>query len=284
MRRLTGVLIWFLALLGTPAFAEAPAGLQFLETRLASIANTSPGNIGIAALDLKSGEMVSVHGDDPFPMASTVKVAVAANYLAQVEFGQRDLDERIGGTTASQLMARMLIHSDNVATDMLIKNLGGPAKIQEWLDQRNITGLRIDRNIAGLLKSKRDLWDVRDSSSPKAMVELLRRLDSGTLLRPQSKAYLLRLMAQCQTGKNRMRYLLPAGTPVEHKTGTLDGLTNDVGFITLPNGRRLAVAFFARSTSNRPATIAAAARAVYDGFIDYLHSPASTFQVNFGTP
>ena len=284
MRRLTGVLIWFLALLGTPAFAEAPAGLQFLETRLSSIANTSPGNIGIAALDLKSGEMVSVHGDDLFPMASTVKVAVAANYLAQVEFGQRDLDERIGGSTASQLMARMLIHSDNVATDMLIRNLGGPAKIQEWLDQRNITGLRIDRNIASLLKSKRDLWDVRDSSSPKAMVELLRRLDSGTLLKPQSKAYLLRLMAQCQTGKNRMRYLLPAGTPVEHKTGTLDGLTNDVGFITLPNGRRLAVAFFARSTSNRPATIAAAARAVYDGFLYYLHTPASTFQLNFGTP
>jgi len=284
MRRLTGVLIWFVALLGSPAFAEAPAGLQFLETRLSSIANTSPGNIGIAALDLKSGEMVAVHGDDPFPMASTVKVAVAANYLAQVEFGRRDLDERIGGSTASQLMARMLIHSDNHATDMLIRNLGGPAKIQEWLEQRNITGIRVDRNIASLLASKRDLWDVRDSASPKAMVELLRRLDSGTLLRPQSKAYLLRLMSQCQTGKNRMRYLLPAGTPVEHKTGTLDGLTNDVGFITLPNGRRLAVAFFARSTSNRPATIAAAARAVYDGFLTYLHSPASTFTINFGTP
>ena len=137
-------------------------------------------------------------------MASTVKVAVAANYLAQVEFGQRELDERIGGTTASQLLARMLIHSDNAATDKLIRNLGGPAKIQEWLDQRNITGLRIDRNIASLLAARRDLWDVRDSSSPKAMVELLRRLDSGTLLKPQSKAYLLRLMAQCQTGKNRM--------------------------------------------------------------------------------
>jgi beta-lactamase class A len=273
------------AWLATPALAEAPAGLRFLENSLSSIADTSPGNIGIAALDLKSGEMVAVHGDELFPMASTVKVAVAANYLAQVEFGRRDLDERIGGQTASQLMARMIIHSDNHATDMLIRNLGGPAKIQEWLDQRGITGLRIDRNIASLLAAKRDLWDVRDSSSPKAMVELLRRLDSGTLLKPQSKSYLLRLMAQCQTGKNRMRALLPDGTRVEHKTGTLNGYTSDVGFITLPNGRRLAVAFFARSTPNRPQTIATAAKAIYDGFLYYLRSPFQTaYSTQYGTP
>ncbi len=102
------------------------------------------------------------------------------------------------------------------------------------------------------------------------MVELLRRIDSGELLAPSSKSYLLGLMSRCQTGKNRMRALLPAGTPVEHKTGTLSGLTTDVGFITLPTGRRIAVAFFARYGSDRPRTIAEAARAVYDGFAAVL--------------
>jgi beta-lactamase class A len=68
------------------------------------------------------------------------------------------------------------------------------------------------------------------------------------------------------TGRNRMRALLPTGTPVEHKTGTLTGLSSDVGFITMPDGRRIAVAFFARGGSNRPRTIAEAARAIYDGF------------------
>ena len=287
MRRLAGVLVWLLALVATPALADAPAGLHFLEARLNSLASSSPGNIGIAALDLRTGELVSVYGDEPFPMASTMKVAVAANYLAQVEFGRRSLDERIGGRTASQLMAAMIIRSDNHATDLLMRDLGGPAKIQEWLDQRGITGMRIDRNIAQLLAARRDLWDVRDSSSPKAMVELLRRLDNGTLLRPQSRSYLLRLMAQCQTGKNRMRALLPYGTRVEHKTGTLSGYTSDVGFITLPDGRRLAVAFFARGGSNRPRTIAAAARAVYDGFVWYLRAPYSLpsyQQTTYGTP
>ena len=285
MRRLTGVLAWLLALGATPALAEAPAGLRFLEANLNSLANSSPGNIGIAAIDLRTGELVAVHGDEPFPMASTVKIAVAANYLAQVEFGRRSLDERIGGRTASQLMHAMITRSDNHATDLLIRNLGGPDRIQEWLDQRNITGMRIDRNIAQLLAAKRDLWDVRDSSTPKAMVELLRRLDNGTLLRPWSRAYLLNLMSQCITGRNRMRAMLPVGTRVEHKTGTLSGYSSDVGFITLPDGRRLAVAFFARATNNRPRTIAAAARAVYDGFVYYLRSPYTTsYGLQYGTP
>ena len=285
MKRLKGVLFWLLALGATPALAEAPAGLRFLETNLHSIANASPGNIGIAAIDLRTGELVAVHGDEPFPMASTVKIAVAANYLAQVEYGRRDPDERIGGPTAAQLMDAMITRSDNHATDLLIRNLGGPDRIQEWLDQRNITGLRIDRNIAQLLAAKRDLWDVRDSATPKAMVELLRRLDNGTLLRPQSRAYLVGLMGRCITGKNRMRAMLPMGTRVEHKTGTLSGYTSDVGFITMPDGRRLAVAFFARSTSNRPRTIAAAARAVYDGFAYYFRSPfRTTYSTQYGTP
>ena len=275
MRRLFGILLWLSAFSAAPALAEAPPSLQFLEANLHSIAKASPGNIGIAALDLKTGQLVAVNGDEAFPMASTMKIAVAANYLAQVEFGRRSLDERIGGRTASQLMHAMITRSDNHATDLLIRNLGGPARIQEWLEQRNITGLRIDRNIAQLLAAKRDLWDVRDSATPKAMVAMLHRLDNGTLLRPWSRSYLLNLMGQCRTGKNRMRGRLPAGTRVEHKTGTLSGYSSDVGFITLPGGRRLAVAFFARSAPNRPQTIAAAARTIYDGFVYAIRAPFS---------
>ena len=275
MRRL-GFLFWLLAFAASPALAEAPPGLQFLEARLSSLSNSSPGNIGMAALDLKTGELVSVYGDEPFPMASTVKVAIAANYLAQVEHGRRTLDDRIAGRSAAALMAAMLIHSDNNATDLLLHNLGGPRVVQAWLEQNNIDGLRIDRSIARLLADRRDLKDVRDSSTPKAMVSLLQRIDSGKLLQPWSRSYLLDVMAKCATGRNRMRALLPAGTRVEHKTGTLSGYTSDVGFITLPDGRRLAVAFFARAGANRPRTIAEAARAVYDGFVNALRVPFAT--------
>ena len=113
----------------------------------------------------------------------------------------------------------------------------------------------------------------RDSATPEAMVSLLQRIDNGQLLKPMSRSYLLDLMARCMTGKNRMRALLPRGSPVEHKTGTLNGLTTDVGFITLPDGRRLAIALFARHGSNRPSVLAAAARKIYDGFVNVFVLP-----------
>jgi beta-lactamase class A len=265
--KFTASFLLFAAAIATPAWAEAPPRFHFLEAQLNSIGSANPGNLGFAALDLESGEFIGIEGDTPFPMASTVKVAIAANYLAQVEHGRRSLDDMIGGRSARALMAAMLIHSDNYATDLLLRDLGGPDTVQAWLSQNGITGLRIDRTIAQLLAARRDLRDVRDSSTPRAMVTLLKRIDDGSLLQPSSRSYLLGLMARCITGKNRIRGLLPAGTLVQNKTGTLNGLTTDVGFITLPNGRRVAVAMFARYGVNRPYTIARAARVIYDGFV-----------------
>ena len=267
------LLFSLLALSAQPAAAATAPALVPIEQQLQSLAEAMPGDEGIAALDLETGELVSVRGDEPFPMASTVKIAIAANYLAQVEHGRRSLDDRIGGRTAAELMEIMMIRSNNHATDLLLWDLGGPKTIQAWLDQQQITGLRVDRSIAQLLAAKRDLYDVRDSSTPRAMVELLQRIEKGKLLKPESRSYLLGLMSRCITGKNRIRGLLPRGTHVENKTGTLNGLSTDVGFITLPDGRRLAVAFFARHGSDRPRTIAEAARTVYYGFASLVRRP-----------
>lgn len=273
----------FILMLAQPALAASSPAMQSFEQQLASLIRTQSGDYGVAALDMQTGELISVRGDEPFPMASTVKIAVAANYLAQVEHGRRSLDDRISGRSARSLIEAMMIRSDNAATDILMRDLGGPATLQRWLAQQGITGLRVDRNIAQLLRSPRDLWDVKDSSTPKAMVELLRKIDSGQLLRPESRSYLLDVMARCQTGKNRMRARLPNWARVEHKTGTLNGYTSDVGYITLHDGRRIAVAFFARGGSNRPATIAWAARAIYDGFTR-LTAPFRTPTTAFSAP
>jgi beta-lactamase class A len=208
-------------------------------------------------------------------MASTVKVAIAGLYLSQVDHGMRSLDDSIDGVPVRTLMAKMLIHSDNRAADMLLKADGGPTAVHNWLRDNGVRGVRVDRTIAQLLAARRDLWDRRDSSTPIAMVDLLKRIYAGELIKPASRNYLLGLMARCETGKNRMKSLLPAGTPVEHKTGTLDGLSDDVGFITMPNGHRIAVAIFTRGGANRPRTIAEAARTIYDGFTRVLTWPFS---------
>jgi beta-lactamase class A len=266
-----------LALAAQPAVAASSPSLTTLEQQLSALVANKSADVGVAALDLNTGETVSIKGNTPFPMASTVKVAIAALYLAQVDNGRRSLDDSIGGQSVRSLMRRMLIFSDNRAADILFKDVGGPRAVHDWLQDNGIKGLRVDRTIAQLLSAKRDLWDQRDSSTPIAMVELLRRIYRGELIKPESRNYLLDLMAQCHTGRNRMKWLLPSGTPVEHKTGTLDGLSDDVGFITLPDGRRVAVAIFTRGGSDRPRTIAEAARAIYDGF-------KSVFTWPFGAP
>lgn len=274
--RLNAVFLALLALAAQPASAESSPTLSNLERQLAFLAAGTSGDVGIAALDLHDGTSVSIRGNEPFPMASTVKVAVAALYLAQVDHGRRSLDDRIGGQSARGLMERMIIHSDNRATDILLRDIGGPRALQGWLEQNGMTGLRVDRTIAQLLSDRRDLWDRRDSSTPQAMVDLLKRIYKAELIKPESRNHLLGLMARCQTGKNRIRALLPVGTPVENKTGTLSGLTDDVGFITMPDGRRIVVAVFARGGTNRPRTIAQAARAIYDNFASALARPFTT--------
>jgi beta-lactamase class A len=260
------LLLSLLALVAQPAAAASSPSMSSLEQQLTYLVANKSADVGIAAIDLKSGESISIRGDVPFPMASTVKVGVAALYLAQVDHGRRSLDDTIGGVSVRSLMARMIIHSDNRATDIILKDLGGPRALHDWLKDNGVSGLRVDRTIAQLLTDRRDLWDRRDSSTPHAMVDLLGRIYRAELIKPASRNYLLGLMARCQTGKNRMKALLPSGTPVEHKTGTLNGLSDDVGFITLPDGRRIAIAIFTRGGSNRPRTIAEAARTIYDGF------------------
>ena len=163
-------------------------------------------------------------------------------------------------------MEVMITRSDNQATDLLMSALGGPPAIDRWLRSHGISGMRVDRTIARLLSDRRDLRDIRDSSTPTAMLSLLRLIDGGGTLTPESRSLLLDMMRRCTTGSNRIRGLLPPTAKVENKTGTLANYTGDVGFLTLPDGRRVAVAFFARGGENRPGVIATAARAIYEAF------------------
>jgi beta-lactamase class A len=264
--RFVAFLAGFLALFAQPALAETSPKLKWAEQRLAAMAAENPGEWGFAAVDMSTGATIGFNAERAFPMASTMKIAVAAAYLERVDAGRRSLDELVAGVPAGQLMDAMITRSDNRATDLLMNTLGGPAAIDAWLRGHGLSGIRVDRTIAQLLADRRDLRDIRDSSTPAAMLGLLRLIDSPTALKPESRHLLLDMMYRCRTGSNRIRGILPAGARVENKTGTLSGYTGDVGYLTSPTGKRIAVAFFARYGENRPAVIATAARAIYDAF------------------
>ena len=92
------------------------------------------------------------------------------------------------------------------------------------------------------------LNDPRDSTTPKSMVILLEKLQSGSLLSVETTAALLKIMEQCASGNQRLRGLLPPGVAVIHKTGTIPKVClNDVGMLHLPDGGYVIVAIFVRA-------------------------------------
>ena len=110
------------------------------------------------------------------------------------------------------------------------------------------------------------------------MAALLERIYRKDLLKANSADLLLDIMKRCQTGQARLKGLLPVGTEVAHKTGTIGGSANDVGIMTLPdNAGHVALAVFVKSSEKeipaRERAIAEIARAVHDFF---LFQPQST--------
>jgi beta-lactamase class A len=113
--------------------------------------------------------------------------------------------------------------------------------------------------------------DPRDTSTPDAMVDLLAMIHAGKGLSRSSREYLLNSMEESRSGPRRLKGLLPSGTPVAHKTGTIAAAINDVGIITLPgDAGHVAIAAFVytfhRTEWRRERTIAEVARLVYDYF------------------
>ncbi len=201
--------------------------------------------------------------------------------------------------SVANLIEPMITESDNTATDICLKLAGGPEAVTELLRSIGITELRVDRSTAEILRdfyglpdkayasvaaeayakdptlaarqSDRNLEfekDPRDHSTPRAMLDLLLAIDSGKVLSKESRDFLLATMSRTRTGSGRLKGLLPKGTPVAHKTGTIGGVANDVGFITLPDGRRFAIAVFTKSSTtseaDRDRAIAELSRSLYD--------------------
>lgn len=265
------------------------------EAQIASLAAPAMGRIGVAALDLTSGKAVSVLGSQPFPMASTSKIAIAATFLAGVDQGRWKLTDqfplivpvrstRFSSTaapvrkgpmmSAQGLIELSITRSDNQAADALLAAVGGPQAVNRWIRGAGLSGMRMDRDIATLVRDDGEVnpaktIDQRDSATPQAMVEMLGGLYRGQWLSPASRSVLMGAMSRTVTGRHRMKALLPEGTEIAHKTGTLSNTSSDVGMITTPDGRTIAVAIYVTGQGSKPARdarIASIARALYDGY------------------
>lgn len=265
------------------------------EQRIAELADGSRGRIGVAAVDLSTGQRISVLGDQRFPLASTSKIAVAATFLEGVEKGRWSLSSEFPLLLSSRsarfsskvapvyegehmaaidLIEIMITRSSNPATDALLRVVGGPKEVNAWMRRAGIREFSIDRDIATLVRDDGEYdpanhIDVRDSATPNAMLKLLTGLYQGKNLSAQSRRVLLGAMSRTRTGKRRIPALMPAGVRVSHKTGSLNNTSSDVGILELPDGRAIAIAIYVTgqgSRLDREAKIAQIARAIHDGY------------------
>jgi beta-lactamase class A len=134
------------ALAASFAFGSAGSWQENLQDRILTLDRKlkGEGEIGLYVKDLSSGEEYSFRAEEDWYLASGVKVPVAIELLKQVEDGKHSLDDNVGfeagdlidgspilsgvrpGSWLSlrYLLEQMIIHSDNTATDLIIRQLG----------------------------------------------------------------------------------------------------------------------------------------------------------------
>lgn len=245
------------------------------EQRIAQLADGKLGRIGVYAVDLATGEEVSVLADQRFPMASTSKVAVAATFLAGVDQGRYSLSSeypllipvrskkfssekapvRTGNyVPAHELISLMISKSCNSCTDALLRVVGGPEAVNAWMRQAGLNDFELSRDIATLVRDDGEYdpveWiDPRDSASPRVMGQLLSGIYQGRWLSASSRNLLIGAMEETTTGRRRMNAALPDVAGLAHKTGTLTRTASDIGIFRLADGRAIVAAIYVTGQS-----------------------------------
>jgi beta-lactamase class A len=286
------------------AFALSSAATLFAQTALkqqiAAIAAEAQGSVSVACSLPGSTLDCDFNPHSHPPMQSVFKAPLALTALHLVERGKLSLDaparfrasDRILPTVYSPLQdqypagevdvpLRRLLEmavslSDNIAADIVLRVIGGPAVVERYMKEVGIPGFHLQDDEAVLHRDSRAQY--RNWFEPAGAVDFLRLLNDHPPLTDGHAALLLGWMRETPRGNQRINGRLPAGTIVMHKAGTSDtghGLTpatNDIGLITLPDGRRLAIAIFVTDSTagdvTRDSVIARIARAAYDAAIE----------------
>lgn len=290
----------------SPAGEKAGAGISersVLRDRIdlivANAKKTTGGTLGVVVWDLGTNVLVQNNAEQPFPMASTFKLAVAYAAYASVDRGIMRLDSRVAvergdlvrgvspiaeaydRTThvysVRDLLSRMLVDSDNTAADVLYRVVGGADAINAALHNAGFDAIVIRTNEAGNAANERAgktfASGADNAGSPAAIALFLSALVNGRILSASSRSAFLDELARVKTGPDRLRAGLPANVRLRHKTGTsatIGGVvdaTNDVGIATV-NGRDVVIVAMlegaAGTAAQRDAILADVARAATD--------------------
>jgi beta-lactamase class A len=244
------------------------------------------GRLGVAVADLQSGRSAAYRGDERFPMCSTFKALAVGALLARVDAGKEQLERRMyfeakdlvayspvsknhtggEGMSLAEICEAAITLSDNTAGNLLLANLGGPEALTAYLRSLGDSVTRLDRIEPDLNEALPG--DVRDTTSPSAILSDFRTLVSGNALTPDSRERLVGWLIGNKTGDARLRAGFPRDWRIGDKTGSGEkGTANDVAVVwPSPNRAPLFVSVYltgsAPEADHRNATLASVARLV----------------------
>lgn len=237
---------------GPRAVAQDTAALR---RTLEEVMRGYPGVAGVSVLDLRSGERVSIRGDETFPTASLIKVAVLVTLLDEVNKGTIRLDERISmlardrvpGSGVLQYMQSgleptvgdaawlMITLSDNTATNLLLDHLD----VKTVWDKMEALGLPHTKIHSKTFRRPTSI--AVDSSvkyglgvtTPNETARLFELLYRGRAVSPALDSVAIAMLRANQDGTKLARWL-PDTVAVAHKTGEVDRSRNDCGIVYGP--------------------------------------------------
>lgn len=262
-----------------------------LKTQLQVLAKQNPTlNLGVFVVDLESGSYVDLEGGTLYASASTIKLPILVAFFQDVDAGKVRLDELLtiksemiadgsgdmqykkAGTafTALEVATKMMVISDNTATNLLIERLGGKEALNQRFQSWGLTTTAIRNRLPDI--------EGTNTTSPKELANLLSVVNRGNLVSLSSRDRLLNIMQ-----RNEINNLLPqglgTGATIAHKTGNIGSLLADAGIVDLPTGKRYAIVVMVKrpfNDSSAQELIRQISRKTYD----YFNTPRATPSTN----
>jgi beta-lactamase class A len=237
-----------------------PAAVAAAPT-LADIERRYGGRLGVFAVDTGSGRTLAYRADERFLMCSTVKGLLAGLVLSRVDAGKESLPRMVrytendliftspitkanvskGAMSVGALCQAILEVSDNTAAVLLMRSVGGPQALTQFVRGLGDMVTRSDR----YEPASNEYSGMLDTTSPRAIAGSAQKLLLGNVLSPKSRDQLETGMIACKPGLKRIRAALPPGWIAGDRPGTsFEEETNDYAIVRPPGRAPLLVAAY----------------------------------------
>ena len=272
---------------------------QDLKKQINAITNDKNATVAVSVTGIDFPlHFENKNGEKKLPMLSVFKFHIALAVLNKVDQGKLKLDQPIFIKKAdllentwspirekypdgniemplSELIKYTVAKSDNNGCDLLLRLIGGTETVQKFINNKGIKNFTIKADEAQMHKGYQFMYWNTTSTNDSNL--LLMNFFDGKVLSKNSTSFLMKTMIETTTGTTKIVAQLPKGTPIAHKTGSSGkdekGLTiaeNDIGIITLPNGKHYAISVFVSDSMETEETntkiIADISKRVFDYF------------------